>query len=106
MRILVSLGLTCAIGWLGQWSFIASWIRALNDWWVTGDFTAYPRLILPTNQIEFLYGLTWRDAFSRPINYSDLGFQTGFGLALLFVVIFGLANTLKGRSGVSNETVG
>jgi len=86
-RILASIALTIMTGLLGQWSYIASWIRSTNDCIRTGGFTTHPRLVIPQTFDELIHGLSWKVTFYKgAFNFTDL-IEHGFGLSVVFGLI-------------------
>jgi len=85
-------------GWFGEWSYFASLIRAIIDWFSTGYISAHPRFITPQSLPEVFYGITWRVAFFRGAEATETIFaQNGFGVAILVGLSWLFYEYLKGR---------
>jgi len=86
-------------GWLGEWAFLVSWARSIQDWFWTGVPNAHPRLIVPPDWVNFIYGLSWGVAFYRGGPFELVGILTenGFGLAVMVGIVFVFCEFLKSR---------
>jgi len=85
-------------GWFGEWSYLASLIRAIIDWLGTGYISAHPRFITPQSLPDWFYGIAWKVAFYRGAEATETIFiQNGFGSAVLVGLAWLFIEYLKGR---------
>lgn len=85
-RSLVKIAMFLFGGWLGEFSFFASFIRALIDWSQTGYLSAIPIIgyAVDSPPFNWWYGIGWRVGFYRGsiVDSSTLIF------ALFFLIVW------------------
>ncbi|MCX6654306.1 MAG: hypothetical protein NTY03_04195 [Candidatus Bathyarchaeota archaeon] len=82
-------------GWLGEFSFFASLIRAIIDWSRTGYLSAIPIIGYAVNSPPFnwWYGIGWRVGFYR----GSLVDMSPLVIALVFLIGWILYEVLKSK---------
>ena len=52
-------------GWFGEFSFLVSWCRVIDDWWRSGYIGSVPYITNPIGspQFSWWYGFSWRVHF-------------------------------------------